>query len=435
MLRIINKNSIKENNVDLIFITLPKLIFTNLSSHILEGTLIILAFFGFFLYQLIKTKTLHPAAGGLLITIGICFTFYGISIGLANFNPDEIDESLPELITGIKTAFLVSVLGVMFSIILRITALAMDFFRKQEVVDEGVGIEDLVVLQKQSVEAQKTTTQALQLLIENNGKNFTQLSASFDNFAKTMAENNSKAFIQALQDVIKDFNNKITEQFGDNFKQLNLAVGALLEWQKNYKEYIERSEKNLNTLYMKIDKALKDYTTLLEHTSKFSEHANALKSLLDASLAQRQILEQNASNLATFLKSMQESIPNLIKNINLYQNTSLENIKSIQEHSQKLEKHYVDVTQKLTQSIDSNINQLTQHFKDNTGKLTDSIMKINDNLLKGSQTINAQIKVLDDELENVLKHLGLNLASISNKFVDDYQKIISFLNLKMGQGK
>ena len=423
----------KENEVDLILITLPRLILTNLSSHIVEGTLIILAFFGFFLYQLIKTKTLHPAAGGLLITIGICFTFYGISIGLANFNPDEIDESLPELITGIKTAFLVSVLGVLFSIVLRITALVMDYFRKQEVVDEGVGIEDLVALQKQAVDAQKAQAQSLQLLTESNNKNFVQMSESFDNFARTMAENNSKAFIQALQDVIKDFNNKITEQFGDNFKQLNMAVGALLEWQKNYKEYVERSEKNLNALYIKIDKAMRDYTTLLEHTSKFADHANALKTLLDGALNQRENLEKNIQNLSTFLKSMQETIPNLIKNINLYQNTSLQNIKQIQEHSQNLEKHYIDVTSKLTQSIDTNINQLTQHFKENTGKLTDSILKINDNLLKGSQAINSQIKVLDDELENVLKHMGLNLASISGKFVDDYQKIISFLNLKMGK--
>lgn len=423
----------KENKVDLILITLPRLIFTNISSHIVEGALIILALFGFFLYQLIKTKTLHPAAGGLLITIGICFTFYGISIGLANFDPDEIDESLPELIAGIKTAFLVSVLGVLFSIILRVTALAMDYFRKQEVVDEGVGIEDLVALQKQAVDAQKAQAQSLQLLTESNNKNFVQMSESFDNFARTMAENNSKAFIQALQDVIKDFNNKITEQFGDNFKQLNMAVGALLEWQKNYKEYVERSEKNLNMLYIKIDKAMKDYTTLLEHTSKFADHANALKSLLDGALSQRENLEKNIQNLSTFLKSMQDTIPNLIKNINLYQNTSLQNIKQIQEHSQNLEKHYVDVTSKLTQSIDANINQLTQHFKENTGKLTDSILKINDNLLKGSQAINSQIKVLDDELENVLKHMGVNLASISGKFVDDYQKIINFLNLKMGK--
>jgi len=40
-----------------------------------------------------------------------------------------------------------------------------------------------------------------------------------------MAENNSKALIEALQEVIRDFNAKINEQFGENFKQLNEAVG------------------------------------------------------------------------------------------------------------------------------------------------------------------------------------------------------------------
>ena len=53
-----------------------------------------------------------------------------------------------------------------------------------------------------------------------------------------LAESNSKALIIALQEVIRDFNTKITDQFGDNFKQLNQAVGAMLEWQKQYREQV-----------------------------------------------------------------------------------------------------------------------------------------------------------------------------------------------------
>ena len=48
-----------------------------------------------------------------------------------------------------------------------------------------------------------------------------------------MADGNSKALISALQDVIRDFNVKISEQFGDNFKQLNVAVGRLLNGKNN----------------------------------------------------------------------------------------------------------------------------------------------------------------------------------------------------------
>jgi translation initiation factor 2 alpha subunit (eIF-2alpha) len=45
----------------------------------------------------------------------------------------------------------------------------------------------------------------------------------------------TEEIIKALQDVIKDFNNNLTEQFGDNFKQLNEAVLKMIEWQSTYK--------------------------------------------------------------------------------------------------------------------------------------------------------------------------------------------------------
>ena len=51
-----------------------------------------------------------------------------------------------------------------------------------------------------------------------------------------MVENNQKAFIEALRKAMEDFNAKITEQFGDNFKALNVAVKDLVVWQDKYKE-------------------------------------------------------------------------------------------------------------------------------------------------------------------------------------------------------
>ena len=66
-----------------------------------------------------------------------------------------------------------------------------------------------------------------------------ELIREFRQFAQTMADNNSKALIEALEKVIRDFNTQLTEQFGENFKQLNQAVGALLTWQENYRHHIE----------------------------------------------------------------------------------------------------------------------------------------------------------------------------------------------------
>ena len=54
-----------------------------------------------------------------------------------------------------------------------------------------------------------------------------------------MIENNQKVFIEALREVIKDFNEKITEQF-ENFKALNAAVEKLVVWQQQYKDELDQ---------------------------------------------------------------------------------------------------------------------------------------------------------------------------------------------------
>ena len=46
----------------------------------------------------------------------------------------------------------------------------------------------------------------------------------------------------------------LTEQFGDNFKQLNESVKKMIIWQENYKVAIEQIEKNLQVAVTNIEK-------------------------------------------------------------------------------------------------------------------------------------------------------------------------------------
>jgi len=50
-------------------------------------------------------------------TIGIFGTFLGIFFGLQDFNVKSIDESIPNLLNGLKTAFVTSLLGLILSFI------------------------------------------------------------------------------------------------------------------------------------------------------------------------------------------------------------------------------------------------------------------------------------------------------------------------------
>ncbi len=55
------------------------------------------------------------------------------------------------------------------------------------------------------------------LLRQETGDRLHSLKSSLDSYMEKMADNNSKALIEALKEVIRDFNAKINEQFGENF--------------------------------------------------------------------------------------------------------------------------------------------------------------------------------------------------------------------------
>ncbi len=54
----------------------------------------------------------------LVSTLGVLGTFIGITVGLANFNVSDIDASIPELLSGLQTAFFTSICGMIGSLIL-----------------------------------------------------------------------------------------------------------------------------------------------------------------------------------------------------------------------------------------------------------------------------------------------------------------------------
>lgn len=79
----------------------------------------------------------------LFPTLGILFTFLGIAIGLWNFDSNDIEKSIPELMNGLKTAFLVSIFGVALLVI-------FSFWTniKRKSLEEGVLSDETIAINK-----------------------------------------------------------------------------------------------------------------------------------------------------------------------------------------------------------------------------------------------------------------------------------------------
>ena len=197
--------------------------------------------------------------------LGILGTFTGIIIGLLNFNTESIDTSIPVLLGGLKTAFITSIIGMFFAILFN--GLDAFFFANKrnsleknnpesvtpehihkELKEQNNHFEKLISSMIGNEEG-SLIAQIKLLRNETNDNSRSQLAyhADFSNklweqlqqFADLMAKGATEQIIEALKQVIIDFNNNLTEQFGENFKALDASVKKLVDWQENYKTQVE----------------------------------------------------------------------------------------------------------------------------------------------------------------------------------------------------
>jgi len=186
--------------------------------------------------------------GQMLATgFGILGTFIGIVVGLINFDTTNITQSVPEILNGLRFAFVTSIAGMGFSLIIGVFSEQLGF-KSVELKDKSEKelLEEVLKEMKKmnnniAGDNETTLITQIQKLRTVTVDKQDELKKAFDEFAKQMAENNTKALIEAVGQVMKDFNAKINDQLGENFKRLSEGVENLVVWQDKYKEQISDS--------------------------------------------------------------------------------------------------------------------------------------------------------------------------------------------------
>ena len=396
----------------------------------------------------------------VLTTLGILGCFTGITIALFNFNPDNISQSVPNLLAGIRTAFWASLAGVAGALTLRIGQ------RFRKIKDSN----DQIATQTSSLSDVVLSINTLKLAIIGNDKsnllkeikaikvsseeNFNAIRNDLDVFSKHMVENNQKAVIEALRKVIKDFNIKISEQFGDNFKDLNVSVSKLLVWQTEYKNELNIIKDQQKATREDLQKSADYLSQIVKSSGDFKASASALTEQIDFLNKKRNSLADQQKSLANVLKSMEEVTPKFevkttdmlkqIENgIGMIHRQFAENSNRMVNQLSESERHSMDLLKKMFNNSESHVKDLqlqlqkitenlNTHLLDSgnqftkllTKAITDNQNSLRSNLEENSQIVKESVFALDKALEKELNHsleaLGRQLAALSEKFVDDY---------------
>jgi len=353
-------------------------------------------------------------APAILTTIGIFCTFIGIALGLLKFDAANIADGVPKLLNGIKTAFWASVIGVGGAITIKLR----DFFRghKETSETEGSTIDDLaehlISLHKSIAgDSDSTLVNQLKLTRQDSNDRMDKINKSLADFYEKVADNNSKALIEALEQVMRDFNTKINEQFGENFKQLNEAVGKILEWQERYKNDMEKMIDQQSKTTQNMTEAAERYNEILSHATKFTETASSLSEIVNTLEAQRNHIRESVSGLATLLDRAGSGIPQLEEKIH-------------------------EMTKQISSSVTACQNDLKNILIEGLRVSNDDFNKSIRGLVEQTkEQVVVLDKALSDGLTKSLETFGKQMAALSEKFANDYSPITENLQRVLQIGR
>jgi peptidoglycan hydrolase CwlO-like protein len=257
-----------------------------------------------------------------LTTLGIFFCFTGIAWGLLNFDANDVRYSIPHLLEGIRTSFWASVAGIFWALTIK-ARLAVWGDAKLSLTGNqpGATLSDVAgALGKlnSAIAGSEDSTLLGQLKLLRSDSNYRleKLHQALESHAVQVAEVNARLLVQALNEVMRDFNSKVNDQFGDNFKELNAAVARLVSWQSGYEHQMRSLIEQETATRQSMTEAASRFTEMVRRSSEFTEIAGSLKKLLVGLNTEKEQLNFSLSTLGELINSAANNLPSIEQNIN-----------------------------------------------------------------------------------------------------------------------
>ncbi len=411
----------------------------------------------------------------LLTSIGILGTFFGIVLALLAFDDSDIKSHINDIISGMKTAFITSVTGLLLSIILKIWAsIHQD---KSENLDlDQVDASNILKFiehhlteqtntQKKTAVIHEELLQALtthhEYVKQNNQQFAANLWDKLEKTAQILTKSATEEVILALNQLIKDFNHQLTEQFGENFKQLNHAVFELIQWQENYKQQLEQMQvqyqNHTNAVaatQQAIDNIHDNLSHIAHHAQSIPDSMERLAVAIELSHTQIDTLYDHLAAFADMKDKAVAALPSLSEQIDTM-------LQGMDDASQKLTEQFHQIhqsikaqpsimqstTQELKNTLERLVGQLEIDIKNITEKHAGSIKEQMNRLSNIaaqtlediSDSIEGQINNFNTaeakKIESDLQQMGSALISMTSQFTKDYKELVNHMNNIIRHGR
>ncbi|MGB0865538.1 MAG: hypothetical protein ACPGSC_03460 [Granulosicoccaceae bacterium] len=227
----------------------------------------------------------HRDFRSIIVTIGVLGTFVGVYMGLQGFDTGDIRTSVPQLLDGMKTAFFTSIVGMALSVVLSILQ------RLRGGADEDA---DLLVQANQKLEVLSELVEETKALRQNQAETNATLSTAMSQ----LSEGATQQIVDSLQQVVTEFNTNLSDQFGENFRELNQGVANLLEWQENYRLILERDQEVMSNVHGSLESSAQTLATVAQTNEQTREVYEGLGQMINTYHGQIETLREQTAQYA-----------------------------------------------------------------------------------------------------------------------------------------
>lgn len=373
--------------------------------------------------QAAKKKTLDinrrwiESLPSMISTLGVLGTFGGITLGLLFFDTNNLNVSIPLLLSGLKTAFFTSLAGMIGSLLLNRKVASLYDKNSGGVKDPttffhvmaGYSQSQVNALEEQNKLMQKQSTaleeqnKLIAGMVESVNGKLDVLTQKFEDFSEMLKKSNTDALVEVMEKLTEEFQKQmgtlIERLVQKNFDQLTQSVDRLNLWQQENKNQVA-------TLIQQF----KDIESDFETSSTTLKRVSADTQLL---VSEGGKLEQLISALNLVVLENKTYL-NVAQQLQDAANLTKDNMVKFDDSTSKLnewvrkQRDFVEGVQLLIAKLEE-ISQL-KDFGSDFWKETRSKMEESVGILKnGSQEIENQLTNLD---ERFYQRLNATLAQL-----------------------
>lgn len=206
----------------------------------------------------LRDKGFGRVCPSLMTSLGILGTFCGIYLSLypLDFSPGNMNNSVTQLLGGMRTAFFTSLAGIGASIIFKVTERMMspqsvdDNIKKQMTPEQQLVIEKLEDIRKAiSGDGDSSIVTQIQYIRNDNREAIQKLNQltetirgalieSLKELTKEVREVIVEQLKNSLEQLILKIEKALIDQFGKTFIEFNEATQSIKKWQEDNRDHI-----------------------------------------------------------------------------------------------------------------------------------------------------------------------------------------------------